>query len=210
MSRALTAATAGQLGTDALAAMLEYSSQGECLQALRAALIQLVGIPHQRTAAAAFVNALTAPIVECRRPERESQTDSEAMFEEFGRMVAERDSEICNGPSNLDPAQTDDDIGRALNKVLNRNKSIRYSHETNNCPDCGAPTEFLNIERNHYEVCRDCKKQIHFGENLHSAWRDESVEVWQANAKLLEGYTEFDAKFSAPPAGLDDSQDIPF
>jgi len=177
MSRALTAATAGQLGTDALAAMLESSSQGECLQALRAALIQLVGIPHQRTAAAAFVNALTAPIVECRKPERESQTD--------------------------------DDIGRALNKVLNRNKSIRYSHETNNCPDCGAPTEFLNIERNHYEVCRDCKKFHHFGENLHSAWRDESVEVWQANAKLLEGYTEFDAKFSAPPAGLDDL-DLPF
>jgi hypothetical protein len=97
--------------------------------------------------------------------------------------------------SQIDNVSMQDEVGRMFTGLMLRQKSIRYAHPDDNCPECGAPTVFLNIERNHYEVCHACKKYLHFGENLHSAWRDETPEVWAANQKTLAGYTEFKSPY---------------
>ena len=56
------------------------------------------------------------------------------------------------------------------------------------CPKCQRTNGHLNVGRNHYGVCRLHRVQWRIGENLFSAWRDESESEWQRNAVLLAGY----------------------
>lgn len=174
MSHTVTQATAEAIGKNALSAMLETETQGECMQALRAALVQLSKLPHKRTAAAAFIETLSAPIVECQTT-----------------------------PSL-------DDVGEMLSGLMVRQKQIRYARNENTCPSCGADTVFLNVGPDHFEVCHSCKKQLHYGENLHSGWRDEPMEVWHQNAELLKGYSDFDLPDLPPVPAAADGDDLPF
>src|SRR5262249_48756857 len=58
------------------------------------------------------------------------------------------------------------------------------------CPKCLADPVMLNIERNHFAICKEHKVYWPVGSNLFSAWRHETEEDWQRNANLLETYTE--------------------
>lgn len=71
-----------------------------------------------------------------------------------------------------------------------RQKRIRHHRDVDACPVCDKKTMILNVERDHFAVCHSCKIFTHIGENLFSAWRDENPEVWKANQKLLDGYTD--------------------
>ncbi len=94
--------------------------------------------------------------------------------------------------------------------VLMPRKRIRFAKEQQEiCPECGAPTMFLNVGETHYEVCHPCRKFQLYGKNLFSGWRDEPPEQWQANADLLKTYSEFATDFEvASMHRLDDS--VPF
>ncbi len=60
---------------------------------------------------------------------------------------------------------------------------------TGYCPLCDSdPDEILNVGREHYAVCHDCRVYWHIGSNLFSGWRDEEPEVWECNKKLLATY----------------------
>jgi len=80
--------TGFSLGTNALAEMLDTEHQGEAMQALRAALMQL---PRADTAALGFVDALCKDLHGFgKKPERESQVDNERMQSEVGQMMQDR------------------------------------------------------------------------------------------------------------------------
>jgi hypothetical protein len=56
------------------------------------------------------------------------------------------------------------------------------------CPECGKTDGYINIGGNHWFVCDKHKTKWCAGFNLFSCWKDESEEIWQANAVKLEGY----------------------
>ena len=58
------------------------------------------------------------------------------------------------------------------------------------CPKCGNTDGYLNVNRNHYNVCNSCKNYWPVGSNLFSGWRDEDEETWEKNARLLDSFTE--------------------
>jgi len=159
MSNTTTYYSAFLTGTNALTAMLESNSQGKCLTVLRDALIELGKLPDQKNAAAGFVAALSVPIIECQKR-------------------PERESQ-------LDNEAMQNELGRMFSEM----SSSYTGGETTHCPDCGEPTKFLNVERNHFEFCPECKKYSQYGVNLHSAWRDETPEIWSENQKKLDGMT---------------------
>ena len=53
---------------------------------------------------------------------------------------------------------------------------------------CGKEVYYLNIGRNHFWVCDNCKKYTHFGSNLLSSWRNEDKKIWEKNKKKLNTY----------------------
>ena len=58
------------------------------------------------------------------------------------------------------------------------------------CPQCGKCAGTLNIGRVHWCACDEHRTKWCIGENLFSAWRNESEEVWQRNAEILAGYED--------------------
>lgn len=178
------AAQAGAaIAENCLNSMFDLNDQTDRANLLAAALIGLSTLAHHEHAAAGFAGAMVAMVERRRKPECESQIDSEAMQAEVGRMLTDS---------------------------MNRQKRIRYARNEDACPDCGTPTTFLNIERDHYEVCHGCKQYSHFGENLHSGWRNETPEIWAANQKTLDGYTEFDVVPAPQPMSDAELFDLPF
>lgn len=63
------------------------------------------------------------------------------------------------------------------------------------CPECHEMTTMLNIERNHFGVCKTHKVQWLIGRNLYSGWRHEDEAQWMENAALLESYQEVEPVF---------------
>ncbi len=60
---------------------------------------------------------------------------------------------------------------------------------TGYCPLCdNDPDEILNVGRNHFAVCHECKVYWALGSNLFSGWRNEEPEIWERNKKLLASY----------------------
>jgi hypothetical protein len=49
------------------------------------------------------------------------------------------------------------------------------------CPECGEPGLCLNVNRDHWFVCRDHRVKWYAGSNLFSAWRDEDPARWVEN-----------------------------
>ena len=58
------------------------------------------------------------------------------------------------------------------------------------CPICGNDDEFVNIHRAHWHLCHRHGVRWMCGENLHSGWRSESQEDWQANWERIGHYRE--------------------
>lgn len=70
---------------------------------------------------------------------------------------------------------------------------------TGYCPLCdNDPAEILNVGRNHYAVCHECRVYWPLGSNLFSGWRDEEPEVWERNKKLLATYQNATDKPKTP------------
>jgi hypothetical protein len=72
------------------------------------------------------------------------------------------------------------------------------------CPQCGGSDGYLNLGRSHWESCSKHKTKWLIGENLFSCWRDETAEVWEKNAQLLEGYKEVRPIYPSPDQDLVD------
>lgn len=58
------------------------------------------------------------------------------------------------------------------------------------CPICKGQDGFMNVGREHWFVCQEHKTKWFVGSNLFSSWRYQSEEVWEENARILEGYEE--------------------
>lgn len=54
----------------------------------------------------------------------------------------------------------------------------------------GHRTRLFNIGRDHYVACDECRAYIWFGSNLMSGWRQENLDVWDANWESIRGYRE--------------------
>ena len=60
---------------------------------------------------------------------------------------------------------------------------------TDYCPLCNnAAAGILNVGRDHYAVCHDCRAYQYIGSNLFSAWRNEEPADWERNEKILAIY----------------------
>src|SRR5262245_32207029 len=57
------------------------------------------------------------------------------------------------------------------------------------CPQCGEGS-YINVRKSHYGICATHKVYCPIGCNLFSSWQEENQEVWDKNAKMLEGFTE--------------------
>ena len=64
---------------------------------------------------------------------------------------------------------------------------------TDYCPLCHHAAGILNVGREHYAVCHDCRAYQHVGSNLFSGWRNEEPAVWECNKKLLAIYKNANA-----------------
>jgi hypothetical protein len=53
------------------------------------------------------------------------------------------------------------------------------------CPKCGKNDGYLNVNRNHYFLCKEHKTCWGVGSNLFSSWKDEDEATWKANAETL-------------------------
>jgi len=199
------AAQAGAaIADNCLNGMLDLDNQTDRANLLAAALVDLATLKHHEHAAAGFAGALVAVIERgLKRIGNASQLDNIFMQNEVDVMMAERESQI-------DSDAMLDDTGRMLSEFMVRQKRIRYARNENTCPICGGGTVFLNVGSDHYETCPDCKKSLHYGENLHSGWRNETPEIWAANQKILDGYTEFETPPAPPPLSAAELDDHPF
>jgi hypothetical protein len=61
--------------------------------------------------------------------------------------------------------------------------------EYSGCPYCSAAEEFINVGRKHYFLCRVHGTAWCVGENLFSAWREESEPDRQASRARLQNLT---------------------
>ena len=61
----------------------------------------------------------------------------------------------------------------------------------------GHETRLFNIGRGHYVACDKCRTYIFVGANLMSCWRQENIDIWQANYDSVKGY-----KFIEIPSGV--------
>lgn len=58
------------------------------------------------------------------------------------------------------------------------------------CPLCGNSDGYLNVERNHFGVCRLHRIYWCIGVALFSSWRVESEEIWEENSRTILAYRE--------------------
>tara|TARA_B100000315_G_scaffold61506_1_gene55855 strand:+ start:1208 stop:1828 length:621 start_codon:yes stop_codon:yes gene_type:complete len=58
------------------------------------------------------------------------------------------------------------------------------------CPICGRYDRYLNVEREHWAVCRVHWVKWNFGSNLMSGWLYEDGATWKRNVKELAGYRD--------------------
>jgi len=167
------AAQAGAvIAENCLNGMLDLDNQTDRANLLAAALVDLATLKHHEHAAAGFAGALVAVIERgLKRIGNASQLDNIFMQNEVGRMMAERESEICNGPSNID---------------------------VDDCLICGRATEILNVGREHFAVCLPCKTYRHIGSNLFSGWKFETPGDWAKNRQILDALIEH--KLAPTPA----------
>jgi hypothetical protein len=63
-------------------------------------------------------------------------------------------------------------------------------HYFGHCPHMEHDNHYLNIGRDHWMVCDECRLKWHIGENLFSSWRTQTEAEWQANAEQIKDYTE--------------------
>lgn len=68
---------------------------------------------------------------------------------------------------------------------------MTYANDTafSGCPYCSAAKKMLNIGRSHYFLCDEHGTAWCVGENLFSAWRDESEADRQESRARLQSYT---------------------
>ncbi len=66
------------------------------------------------------------------------------------------------------------------------------------CPECGENNGYLNVNRSHWCVCDAHRTKWLVGENLFSAWRDETEADWQRNAEKLAGHREVKPIYPEP------------
>jgi len=64
--------------------------------------------------------------------------------------------------------------------------------EPGKCPQCFSKVKVLNIGRNHYCYCEQCKIKYLEGNNLYSSWREESKADWERNAVFLSKFKLID------------------
>jgi len=63
------------------------------------------------------------------------------------------------------------------------------------CPVCGSASGYVNVGRDHFMTCHVHRVYSCIGFNLFSSWVDETEEVWETNARLLDSFTEVDAVY---------------
>ena len=81
------------------------------------------------------------------------------------------------------------------------------------CPYCGGYDRILNIERDHWGMCRTHQVKWDIGSNLFSNWRDETEERWLRNTYELAGYREVESVFPSElpdPISGSSAKIIPF
>jgi hypothetical protein len=64
-----------------------------------------------------------------------------------------------------------------------------WCHDPDNylrCPICHREYAILSVTNAQWLVCRTCKTKEIWGYNMTDAWKTESPETWEANAKFLE------------------------
>src|SRR5262245_38384704 len=74
------------------------------------------------------------------------------------------------------------------------------------CPECGKLDNILNVGRDHWAVCQTHMAKWRVGNGLFSGWRTESEDVWRANSRLLDGYTEVKPLPSTNPGDYADEE----
>lgn len=91
---------------------------------------------------------------------------------------------------------------------------VRTDEYFGGCPECGQAEEHFNRGPNHYGACNTHQTCWWFGSNLFSSWRDETQEIWDANAARFAGYASVDPIYPPPdgkelaaPAEIDWSAD---
>jgi hypothetical protein len=70
-----------------------------------------------------------------------------------------------------------------------KNNEVTTDNYFGGCPQCGQGP-YLNIRKSHYGVCETHKVYWPIGSGLFSSWYEEDQEVWDKNAKMLEGFTQ--------------------
>jgi hypothetical protein len=61
------------------------------------------------------------------------------------------------------------------------------------CPHCATSDGWLNVQSDHWFICRTHRVKWYGGSNLLSSWRDEDESTWSANARALEDFTEVES-----------------
>ena len=79
--------------------------------------------------------------------------------------------------------------GRQQRVTGGASMSQQASRRFGSCPTCGRHDGYLNVEQEHWFICRKHKHKWHAGSNLFSCWKDETPETWEKNLELLNGYT---------------------
>lgn len=155
------------------------------------------------------------------------QINAERRAQYMGYLESLPDSEVANAPSmeeyfDCDGGRvstlTEEEFSRLLNNgrtppAIRMREISEAEHDGVPCPVCAESAIILNVERNHFAVCHECGIYFLYGQNLFSAWRDESPEVWKENSKILDKLTEVRFKSDPPPPASscdDDSDSIPF
>ena len=64
-------------------------------------------------------------------------------------------------------------------------------------PYCGGYDGILNIEREHWGICRRHQAKWHIGSNLFSGWRDMTEDQWLRDSYELSGYRQVEPIFPA-------------
>jgi len=89
------------------------------------------------------------------------------------------------------PTQTNVELKKRAPKSLQRERppgpdSTRFGC----CPVCHNPGEIANIRKSHWMACSAHRLCWYVGMNLFSCWRDESEEIWERNAEMLDTFQE--------------------
>lgn len=68
-----------------------------------------------------------------------------------------------------------------------------YSDYFGNCPVCHQSNGMISIERQHWGHCQTHQTKWRVGENLFSAWKEQSELENKANEEFLANYCEVEA-----------------